>query len=193
MCGFRGAKIYPLKGPDYRTARRLAGGDCTSVTLYTVTSRTGQNQAQILKANLEQIGCDVTVKSFVGFAIFTAMGRRNEPFDAGLAGWNQDYPDPYDFLDILLNGNNIHADNNSNLAYFNNGRVNKLLAEANRLTGAARYKRYGDLDVYITRTHAPWASIDNRNQREFVSRRTGGYLFQPANASADLNTFFIKS
>ena len=192
MRGFKDAKIYPLKGSDYRTAKRLAGNSCKNVTLYTATSPTGQNLAQVLKFNLTQIGCDVSVKSFVGFAIYTAAGTRGEPFDAALVGWNQDYPDPYDFLDVLLNGNNIHADNNNNLAYFNNGRINKLLERANRLVGAKRYRTYGNLDVFIQKNFAPWAAYDNRNEREFVSKRTGGYLFQPANASADLNTFFLK-
>src|ERR671928_682352 len=189
MGGFRDVKAYPLKGADYRTAKSLAGNSCKNVTLYTTTASTGQALAQVFKYNLTQMGCDVNVKLFQGFQIYTAAGNRNEPFDAALVGWNQDYPDPYDFMDILLNGNNIHADNNNNLAYFNNGRVNKLLAQANRLTGAARYKAYGDIDVMITKNFAPWAAYDNRNEREFVSRRTGGYLFQPANASADLNTF----
>ncbi|HYZ79246.1 MAG TPA: ABC transporter substrate-binding protein [Gaiellaceae bacterium] len=192
MRGFKDAKIYPLKGADYRTAKRLAGSSCKDVTLYTATSPTGQNLAQVFKYNLSQIGCNVNVKSFVGFAIYTAAGTRGEPFDAALVGWNQDYPDPYDFLNILLDGNNIHADNNNNLAYFNNKKVNRLLEAANRLTGPARYKRYGSLDLLISKNYAPWAAYDNRNEREFVSKRTGGYLFQPANASADLNTFFIK-
>jgi len=192
MGGFKDAKIYPIRGADYKKAKSLAGSSCKNVTLYTATSPVGQNLAQVFKYNLSQIGCDVTVKSFVGFAIYTAAGTKGEPFDAALVGWNQDYPDPYDFLNILLDGNNIHADNNNNLAYFNNGKVNKLLEAANRLTGPARYKRYGSLDITISKNYAPWASYDNRNEREFVSKRTGGYLFQPANASADLNTFFIK-
>jgi peptide/nickel transport system substrate-binding protein len=192
MGGFRNANLYPIKGADYKKAKTLAGSSCKNVTLYTATSPTGQNLAQVFKYNLSQIGCDVNVKSFVGFAIYTAAGTRGEPFDAALVGWNQDYPDPYDFLDILLNGNNIHADNNNNLAYFNNAKVNKLLEAANRLTGPARYKRYGDLDLLISKNYAPWAAYDNRNEREFVSKRTGGYLFQPANASGDLNTFFLK-
>jgi ABC-type oligopeptide transport system substrate-binding subunit len=192
MGGFKDAKLYPLKGADYKKAKALAGNSCKNVTLYTTTSSTGQSLAQVFKYNLTQMGCDVNVKSFVGFAIYTAAGTKGEPFDAALVGWNQDYPDPYDFVDILLNGNNIHADNNNNLAYFNNAKVNKLLVRANRLTGSARYKAYGNLDVMIQKNYAPWAAYDNRNEREFVSKRTGGYLFQPANASADLNTFFLK-
>ena len=46
-------------------------------------------------------------------------------------------PDPYDFENILLDGNNIHADNNNNLAYFNNAKVNRLLAAANRFNGSS--------------------------------------------------------
>jgi peptide/nickel transport system substrate-binding protein len=192
MGGFKDAKLYPLQTSDYKKAKSLAGNSCKDVTLYTATSPTGQNLAQVFKFNLTQIGCNVNVKSFVGFAIYTAAGTKGEPFDAAVVGWNQDYPDPYDFENILLDGTNIHADNNNNLAYFNNAKVNKLLAAANRLTGAARYKRYGQLDILISKNYAPWASYDNRNEREFVSKRTGGYLFQPANASADLNTFFLK-
>jgi ABC-type oligopeptide transport system substrate-binding subunit len=192
MGGFKDVKAYPLKGADYAAAKKLAKSNCKSVTLYTTTTPTGQGLGQVFKYNLSQMGCDVNVKLFQGFQVYVAAGTKGEPFDAALVGWNQDYPDPYDFLDILLNGNNIHADNNNNLAYFNNSQVNRLLDQANRKVGPARYKAYGDLDVMITKNYAPWAAYDNRNEREFVSSRVGGYLFQPANASADLNTFFLK-
>jgi ABC-type oligopeptide transport system substrate-binding subunit len=192
MGGFKDVKAYPLKGADYAKAKSLAKSNCKDVTLYSATSSTGQALAQVFKYNLTQMGCNVNVKLFQGFQIYTAAGNKGEPFDAALVGWNQDYPDPYDFLDILLNGNNIHADNNNNLAYFNNGSVNRLLASANRKVGPARYKAYGNLDVMLTKTYAPWASYDNRNLREFVSKRIGGYMFQPAYAAPDLGAFFIK-
>src|SRR5919197_4742081 len=134
MGGFRDVKAYPLKGADYKKAKQLAGNSCKSVTLYTTTTPIGQGLAQVFKYNLSQIGCDVNVKNFVGAAIYTAMGTRGEPFDAGVAGWNQDYPDPYDFLNILLDGNSIHAENNNNIAYLNVPKVNKLLAAANLKT-----------------------------------------------------------
>ena len=192
MGGFKNANLYPLAGANYAKAKALAGSKCGSIRLDSTTSSTGQALAQVMKYNLTQMGCDVNVKLFQGFQLYVADGTKGEPFDAALAGWNQDYPDPYDFLDILLNGNNIHADNNNNLAYFNNAGVNKLLDQANRKVGPARYAAYGNLDVSISKNYAPWAPYDNRNEREFVSKRTGGYLFQPANASADLNTFFLK-
>jgi ABC-type oligopeptide transport system substrate-binding subunit len=192
MGGFKDAKVYPLKGADYAKAKSLAGSKCGSIRLDSTTSATGQALAQVAKYNLTQMGCDVNVKLFQGFQLYVADGTKGEPFDAAIAGWNQDYPDPYDFLDILLNGNNIHEDNNNNLAYFNNKSINNQLDAANKKVGPARYSAYGNLDVLISKNYAPWAAYDNRNEREFVAKRVGGYLFQPANASADLNTFFIK-
>jgi oligopeptide transport system substrate-binding protein len=192
MGGFDDQKIYPITGANYAKAKQLAGNSCGKVRLITATSTTGQALGQVFKYNLSQIGCDVTVGLYQGFQVYVFAGQKGADFDAAMVGWNQDYPDPYDFLDVLLNGNNIHENNNNNLAYFNDAGINKQLAAANKLSGDARYKTYGKLDVTITSKFAPWASYDNRNEREFVSSRTGGYLFQPANASADLNTFFIK-
>jgi len=192
MGGFRRAAVYPMVGANYKRAKALAGSGCKDVTLYTSTSATGQALGQVFKFNLSQIGCNVTVKLFQGFQLYVAAGTKGEPFDAAIAGWNQDYPDPYDFIDILLNGNNIHDANNNNLAYLNVPALNKRMNAANRLTGAARYNAYGQLDVDITKNYAPWASYDNRNDREFVASRVGGVVFQPAYATLDLATFFLK-
>jgi len=192
MGGFKRTKVYPIQGSNIAKAKDLAGSNCKSVNLWTGNTPTGQNLAQVFKANLSAIGCDVNVKLFQGFQIYTSAGAKGADFDAVLVGWNQDYPDPYDFIDVLLNGDNIHDQNNNNLAYFNVPSINKEMAAANKLSGDKRYTAYGNLDVKITNNFAPWAAYDNRNEREFTSSRTGGYLFQPANASADLNTFFIK-
>jgi len=192
MGGYRNAHIYPIAGAQYDKAKSLAGSSCGKVTLVTSSTGVGPALAQQYKYNLGQIGCDVTVLPKAGFQVYTYVGKKGADFDAVIAGWNQDYPDPYDFLDILLNGNNIHDDNNNNIAYFDNKAINAKLVAANKKIGAARYKAYGDLDLEITKNHAPWAAYDNRNQREFISAKIGGYLFQPAQASADLNTFFLK-
>jgi ABC-type oligopeptide transport system substrate-binding subunit len=192
--GYKDFKIYPIKGSDYTKAKQLAdqAGGCKDVTVYTGSTPVGQNLAQVLKYNLSQMGCNVNVKLFQGFQIYIAAGTKGEPFDVVLAGWFADYADPYDFIDILLNGENIHEANNNNLAYFNNPTINKQMAAANALSGDARYAAYQALDLNITKNFAPWMAYENRNTREFVSARTGGYLFQAAHGLANLNTFFIK-
>ena len=194
IAGYKPVQIYPIKGANYSKAKQLTdqAGGCKDVTLYTTTSAVGQNLGQVMKYNLGQIGCNVNVKLLQGFQIYIATGTRGEPYDAAMLGWFADYADPYDFVDILLNGENIHDANNNNLAYLNVPALNKQMAAANALSGDARYAAYQALDLNITKNHAPWAAYENRNQREFVSSRTGGYLFQAAHGLANLNTFFIK-
>ncbi len=192
MGGFHDANLYPLTAPDLDTARALAGSSCGTVKLWTTTSAVMQSLAQSVKHDLEQIGCTVQITSFVGFQIYTAAGQKGADFDAVLAGWNQDYPDPADFIDVLLNGEHIHDVNNNNIAYFDVPAINAAIGAANLLTGAARYQAYGDLDEQIMRDYAPWAPYDNRNTRELTAARLTGFLFQPANATPDLGTFRVK-
>ena len=194
MPGFRDAHIYPLDGPDYAKARSLAGGSCGTVKLWSFNTSFGPAWANIFKSNLEQIGCTVQVTLMDRVKEATDAGRRGADFDAMVTGWSQNNSDPYDFLDILLNGNNIldYPAHNLNLSYFSKPDINAKLTRANPLTGAARYRTYGNLDVEIMTKYAPLVPIDNPNALEFSSARVRGYVLEPSIEKADLNTFFIK-
>jgi hypothetical protein len=78
------------------------------------------------------------------------------------------------------------------VAYLNVPALNRQMRAANALTGDKRYAAYGALDLKIMKDYAPLAPYENRNTREFVSARVGGYLFQAAHGQANLNTFFLK-
>jgi ABC-type oligopeptide transport system substrate-binding subunit len=194
IAGYKNYSLYPIKGSDYAKAKALAtaSGGCKDVTLYTGNTAVGQGLGQVLRYNLTQIGCSVNVKLFQGFQIYIAAGTRGEPYDVVLGGWFADYADPYDFVDILLNGENIHESNNNNLSYLNVPALNKQMKAANALVGDARYNAYQNLDLNIQKNYAPLVTYENRNQREFVSARTAGYVFQNSHGLADLNTFFLK-
>ena len=58
-----------------------------------------------------------------------------------IAGWFADYADPYDFINILLDGQTIHASNNNNLAYLNDPTLNKQMDAADALAGDAAPRR----------------------------------------------------
>ena len=125
MGGFRDAKIYPIAGRrTTRRRRRSPARTASTVNLWTATSARRQALGQVFKYNLAADRLQRGREAFQGFQIYTAAGTKGADFDAAVVGWNQDYPDPYDFLDVLLNGNNIHDNNNNNLAYFNNASIN---------------------------------------------------------------------
>src|ERR1044072_8929979 len=102
------------------------------------------------------------------------MGTKGTDIDLGVSmGWCSDYPDPYDWLNILLYGGNIQAGNNNNYSYINIARGHKKMASAARLVGPKRLKVYGQLDLDIMKQVAPMAverTFNNRSEERRVGK-----------------------
>src|SRR5262249_27428960 len=147
IAGFRDASLYPLKGPDIATAKKwmAKSGVKDGQTIEYYTSNTGSAPlvAQILQFNLKQLGLNVNSHPFARAVQIDKEGTRGEPFDITSEGWIADYADPYDFINVLLSGDSLHASNNNNVAYFNDPKYNAQMRQASLLSGAARYKAYG--------------------------------------------------
>lgn len=114
-------------------------------------------------------------------------GTRGEPFDVTFEGWGADYPDPYLFLNKLLDGTSIRAaNNNNNMSYFNDPAWNRRLKAAALLSGDARGKAYAELDRGIMRDAAPLAPFITQNARILVGQEVGCYSFRPVLGTANL-------
>jgi len=185
--GVPGWKQVSLYKQNLKTAKQLAKGHFKSgkVTVYFRTNSTAnQNQAQIVRQDLINLGFhsgNITMKGFSGGNIYTAMGRRGTDADMGVSmGWCSDYPDPYDWINILLYGGSIQAENNNNYSYMNIGKWNKKMQRAARLVGPKRLKVYGNLDLALMRQVAPMAVERTYNNRYFFSNRVNakGLVYQ---------------
>ena len=106
-------------------------------------------------------------------------------------GWINDYYDPFDTLNIFLDGTTIGPSNNNDLSYFNDPIYNAQLQAAAQLTGPERYTTYGNLDVTLARDQAPLAAIGTFNNRDFFSARMGCQTFVPP-YGMDLAALCIK-
>lgn len=171
--GYRNADLYPVDGPNIAKAKALLGGKTGKVVMYTSNDEQGRNTRQLVQANLKAISLDVEVKPFTFAVLIDKTGTRGDPFDMYWIGWFADYPDPYDFINILLDGRTIGPRNNINTAYFNVSAYNRKMDAAARLTGDARYRAYGSLDIDITRNESPLVVLFNSNVREFISDKVG--------------------
>jgi ABC-type oligopeptide transport system substrate-binding subunit len=171
--GYRDASIYPLERPNVERAKKLLGGRTGTVVLYTTNDTRAQNEAQILQANLKAIGLDLEVKQFAFATLLDKAGTRGEPFDMESIAWFADYPDPYDFVNILLYGETLTQNHNINTSYFDDPAYNRKMEAAARLSGDERFRAYGKLDIDIMRNAAPLAVIFNQNTREFISDKVG--------------------
>jgi peptide/nickel transport system substrate-binding protein len=190
MPGFKDGKNYPLVGVNNASltkAKALANGNTRAgkAVFYAYSTAPGPAIAQVVQFNLKQIGVDVEIKQFTRPVQAEKAGTRGEPFDIMHNGWGADYPDPYNFINVLLDGSRLQATNNVNTQYFNNAAYNKKMEDAARLSGAARLSAYGNLDNDIMKNQAPMAPYIVTNARIFVGPDLGCYTFSPVNATTN--------
>jgi ABC-type transport system substrate-binding protein len=177
--GFRNWNIYSLRGANVTRGRALAQGNTRGgrVRFWTFRTSFGPSVAQVVQFNLRQIGLDTDITQLDRVVQTTRGGTRGAEFDMLLNGWGEDYPDPYDFINILLSGTSIQADNNVNLSYFNEPTWNRRMDQASKLFGAARLRTYSILDRDLMQGPAPMAPYINTNARIFVSSRVRNYVY----------------
>jgi ABC-type oligopeptide transport system substrate-binding subunit len=195
--GWQNAKIYAT---NLSKARSLAKGstDKKITVYYRSSGSANQGQAQIVRGNLIQLGFNpnnINMKGFSGGNIYTAMGVRGNDADMGVSmGWCSDYPDPYDWLNILLYGPSIQSDNNVNYSYMNIPKWNTKMAQAAKMVGPNRYKTYGKLDISIMKQVAPVAVTRTYNTRYFFSNRVNpkSLVFSKAYADFSIGAMALK-
>jgi ABC-type transport system substrate-binding protein len=170
--GFSPKRIYPLSGPDVRQARLLAKGRTRSgkAVLYACSDRPDcRAVAQVLKRNLRAIGIQLEIKQLPFQVLAARLDKPSEPWDLVWLGQVAPYNDPASFFD--------------GLTYYSHLKLplyNRQLEHAAQLSGPARYRAYGKLDVELARDAAPAIGAINVNTWAFVSARTGCVVMNPS-------------
>lgn len=182
--GYHDVRIYPSR-PNLAKARQLIAGRTFTVDLLTSSGSPTAEQATVIQSELKQIGITVRVRTFPFTSLLQAIAP-NQPYDMVLIGWGADYPDPWDFLNVLLDGHQISNANNQNLALLNDPAFNAHVGRAARLTGDARYAAYAKLDEEVMRVDSPWIPINNPTNRLYVSSRVGCFTYPPPFSGMDL-------
>ena len=134
--------MYPLV-PDLSKAQSLMAqakqqGVKTPINVLVYSTQGVQsatNRMALLTQELKPLGINVTVKYFQRAVQFQEEGVKGTPNDIADEGWLADFPDPYDFLNILLSGKSILPKNGDNFSYFDNATFNDRMDKAAALTG----------------------------------------------------------
>jgi ABC-type transport system substrate-binding protein len=114
--------------------------------------------AQAVQQQLAEVGVKVELYPLT-FSVWDELAGQpgNCPFT--VSAWFQDYPDPSNFLDVLLNGKRIVPKHCNNLAFYNNPQVNRLFDRAAAMTDlAARLKVYQEAERLVVED-APWVFL----------------------------------
>ena len=172
--GFRDWHLYPLKGALSK-ARRLARGHLgdAKCQLWSFNDGLGPGVAETIQLELEKIGIDCDTTLLARTDLYRQAGTRGAGYDLLLNSWDAQYPDPFDYF-RLVDGRQIRARNNENLSYFEDARVDRLLAAAAEKAGRARSRTYAKLDRELMSRYAPVAPLFvSENTRVLVSSRVG--------------------
>jgi peptide/nickel transport system substrate-binding protein/oligopeptide transport system substrate-binding protein len=176
--GVPGWKNVALYKKNLSQAKKLAKGHFKSGKInvgYRTNSTANIAQSQIVRRDLITLGFkagNISMKPFSGADLYDAMGKKSTDLDMGVSmGWCSDYPDPYDWINILLYGGGIQAENNVNYSYFNDPKWNKKMQQAAKLVGPKRLQVYGNLDLDIMKQAAPMAVERTFNNRYIFSSR----------------------
>jgi ABC-type transport system substrate-binding protein len=137
-------------------------------------------RAEIVQYDLKQIGIDVVIEPWSADQT-RLLSTRGAPFDIADRGCGDlaPYFDPYALLNLPFDGSLIREDGNTNLSYIGDATVDRELHAAARLTGFARYRAYGRLDVDLARDAAPAVPYVVFNHFAFVSARIGCVQLNP--------------
>ncbi len=120
-----------------------------------VDDQQAQRLAEALQQELAEVGVRVELKP-VAFSIFNDAVAKRRTVPMAISAWFQDYPDPADFLDVLLNGDRLTDEHGNNAAFYSNPNVNKMFREAASETNAARrFQLYQEAEQQVV-ADAPW-------------------------------------
>lgn len=176
--GYQPYKLYAIKGANTDMAKKVGGSAIKgTVTLFHSTSALSVQRAAVAQYNLKQMGFDVKDKPTAGSVYYKTLGTKGVDMDMALAGWCSDYSDPYDYINVLLDGRTIQDSNNVNFSYFNSAKYNAQMTAASKLLGDARAAAYSKLDLVGMRDYAPWVPFMIPNARFLVAKGVSNVIY----------------
>ena len=99
---------YPYTAADaeqwFATVEKLTKQNGQTVKIYHSTSSANTARAQVLDFNMKQLGFDTKLLPTTPSVYYRNLGIRGVDEDIALAGWCSDYADPFDFINVLLDG-----------------------------------------------------------------------------------------
>lgn len=134
--------------------------------------------AQSIQANLAAVGMSISLKKVTYSELKTAAGKRRN-IKLCMIGWLQDFPDPSNFLDVLLNGKNRPESSSNNRAFYSNPQVNKLLDDAAvEQYRAKRLRMYQQAEEFVVQD-APWVFLHHTQRYVLHQPWITGYTLHP--------------
>jgi oligopeptide transport system substrate-binding protein len=119
--------------------------------------QTGEMLAESIQQDLALVGVNISLKPVAWGPLLEAVRQPNN-VELFMGAWEADFPDPENFLTVLLSRQQFGANNDS---FYTNPDVEKLLSEAAPVTDMKkRYALYDQAEKIVI-ADAPWVFLDH--------------------------------
>ncbi|HZU20605.1 MAG TPA: ABC transporter substrate-binding protein [Gaiellaceae bacterium] len=192
--GFKPYKIYAFAGANVPKAKQVGGSALASAPTLNVihsTSAARTAQAQVIEFDLAHLGLKYNDVPTPGTVYYNTLETKGTSYNIARAGWCADYFDPFDYINVLLDGRSIQANNNTDMSYLNAPALNKAMDAAAALSGKARAAAYANLDLMVMRDYAPWVPFEIDNTRYYTSKRVGNWIYSTYFGEPDFNALTV--
>ena len=154
--GFQAYDAYPAGATgDPAKAREVLAGATPNLVLAAGDDSSGQETAAQLKANLEQAGFTITVKTIPADDKFDETKKRDNPWDLWLDSWAADWPSGAAILPVLFDGRTIKDAGNSDSSLLNDDALNAEFDRIQALPPEQQASQWGPVDQQIMTDFAP--------------------------------------
>ncbi len=184
VSGPRSDPVYPLSGPDLRSARRLLRGRApASARLYFCGEPSNARIAEIIRANLRPLRIDLAIEP----SLDCLQGSDPKALKADLLLVTRSTAelDPAPFLEATVGDADRFGPSHDPVTWDDRG-FRKQLERARSVNGDRRLATYERLEDRLLRGPAPYAAFAAFTAPEFRSERAGCALVQGAYQVLDL-------
>jgi ABC-type transport system substrate-binding protein len=168
-----GYPFNPARARDLLAAAGYASGFRT--TLWVRSDETALRLAQSVQQDLADVQVRIQIKA-LAWGPFLEAVRASDLVPFFYLGWEADFPDPSNFLDVLLHSKNIGSNNNTN---YSNPAVDALLDQAAHTlepeTRLALLQQAEQLAI----ADPPWVFLYHPVTYEIVQPRVRGFRLHP--------------
>lgn len=146
-----------------------------ATTLWVRSDETTLRLAQSVQQDLADVQVAIQIKA-IAWGPFLEAVRSPDLVPSFLLGWEADFPDPSNFLEVLLHSKYIGSNNNTN---YSNPEVDALLDEAARTVDPeTRIKLLQSVELRAI-ADAPWVFLYHPVSYEIVHPRVRGFHLHP--------------
>lgn len=146
-----------------------------TTTLWVRSDDTALHLAQSIQQDLADVGVHAGIKA-IAWGPFLEAVRTPGLVPSFLLGWQADFPDPSNFLEVLLDSKNIGSNNDTD---YDNPKVDALLAEAARTIERAQRFRLLHMAERVAFADAPWVFLYHPVSYVIVSPRVRDFHLHP--------------